>query len=281
MRLIITVFTVLLFASCSSPRFASSPTAHNVPVLTKQQDSKLSFNYSTNADARKSDDRYNRNKANGFDIQGAYAITNHIGVQASYFSRGERTYAKNDNYFDSSVVKYKRNLFEFGAGYFAPIDKTDKMFFQVFAGVGFGKFNFTDNGKDKSQLLYSRFHNADITKFYLEPAVTYKSASEVFAASLSTRFSVIKFRKVQTNYSTQERDHFNLDSIGRFSSIFFEPAFINSYGFNQLPGLRLEYQIGLSLLMSRNIIDYRTFNFSIGLVLDIPKLMKAAAKKND
>lgn len=280
MRSIITVFTLLVLASCNTPRFAYSPNAHNVPVLAEKNDSRLAFNYSTNADTRESSDKYSRNKANGFDIQGAYAITPSVAVQGSFFSRNERTSSKFDDYFDSSVIKYKRNLFEFGAGYFTPIDKKGKVHFQAFGGIGFGKVDITDNGRDNSQLLYSRFYNANLTKFYIEPAITFKS-TEVFAASLSTRFSVIKFGNVKTNYTQAEKEGFHLDSISRNAVVFFEPAFVNSYGFNKLPGLRLEYQIGLSLLMSRTIVDNRTFNFSVGLVFDIPKLIKGTANKSN
>lgn len=277
MKLLLAAPIVFVFSACYTPRFANSPTAHNVPVMVDKNDSKLSFNYSTNADTRSTGDKYSRNKSNGFDIQGAYAITKSIAVQGSYFSRNERTQGDGveDEFFDSSVINYKRNLVEFGAGYFTPIDQKGKILFQVFGGVGFGRFTFTDNGKEKSQQLYSRFHNANITKYYLEPAITFRN-KETFAASLSTRFSFVKFRNVQTNYSQPEKEFYKLDSINRFTSVFFEPAFVNSYGFNKLPGLRLEYQLGLSLLMSRNIMDYRRFNFSVGLVFDIPKLIKAA-----
>ncbi len=272
---------MLIFSACYTPRFANSPTAHNIPVLAEKNDSKFSVNYSTNADARSTEDKYSRNRSNGFDIQGAYAITKSIGVQAAYFSRYERTHGggNDDDFFDSSVIKYNRNLFEFGAGYFTPVDEKGKMLFQVFAGLGFGKFNFTDNGRDKSQLPYHRFHNADVTKYYLEPSLTFRS-KETFAASLSARFSFVRFRNVQTNYKQAEKETYKLDSINRYTSVFFEPAFVNSYGFNKLPGLRIEYQLGLSLIMSRNIMDYRRFNFSLGLVFDIPKLIKAAGNKN-
>ena len=246
--------------------------------LQKKNDSKLAVDYSTNADTRSSDSRYHRNRANGYDVQAAYAVTKSIAVQGNYFSRSEATYSNSNNYFDSSAINYNRHLFEFGAGYFTPIDKKGKIHFQVFGGAGFGRFTINENGTDNNHLPYTRFHNTNITKFYLEPAITFKSA-EVFAASLSTRFSIIQFRNIQTDYTQPEKESFNLDSIGRNAIVFFEPAFVNSFGFNKLPGLRIEYQLGLSLLMSRTMVDYRTFNFSIGLVFDIPKLIRAAGNK--
>ena len=232
MRIILTVITLLILVSCNTPRFAYSPNAHNVPVLKEKNDSKLAFNYSTNADTRSSNDKYSRNKANGFDIQGAYAVTPSVAVQAAFFSRSERVSSNDQSYFDSSVIRYKRNLFEFGAGYFTPIDKKGRIHFQAFGGVGFGKVTINDNGRDNNQLPYARFFDANLTKFYAEPAVTFKS-SEVFAASLSTRFSVIKFSNTKTNYAQAEKEEFHLDSISRNAIVFFEPAFVNSFGFNK------------------------------------------------
>ena len=140
--LLLGVVLTILFTSCDTPRYAYSPNAHNVPLLKKRFDSKLSVNYSTNADINGSSNntnRYSRNRANGYDLQGAIAVTDHIGLQGSYFSRTERT--NGDAYNgDSSVVRYKRNLTEFGAGYFTSINKKDKIFFQAYAGVGFVTF---------------------------------------------------------------------------------------------------------------------------------------------
>lgn len=282
MRTLIAIVAIALLAGCHTPRFAHSPTAHNVPVLTEKNDTKLGISYATNGDVRSTDNSYDRNRSNGFDVQAAYAITPHIAAQGSYFSRRETTYDNSSDFgFDSSVVRYKRNMFELGAGYFTAIDNRKRVFFQVFGGVGFGKNSFTDNGRNNSQQLYYRFHEADLFKYYLEPSISFRSGNEVFAASLSTRFSVMNFKNVKTNYTQTEKQDFKLDSLNRFASVFFEPAFVNSYGFNKLPGLRIEYQLGLCMLMSRQIMDYRTFNFSVGLTFDIPKLIKGAANKKD
>ncbi len=279
MRLFFLVVVIVFFASCDTPRYAYSPNAHNVPLLAKQGDSKVSANYSTNADVQESDNNYNRNRSNGYDLQGAIAVTNNIAIQGSYFSRREKSYGNSYN-ADTSTVRYKRSMYEFGAGYFTSIHKKQKVFFQVFAGVGFGKLGITDIGSDFNGTPFNRFYNSDIRKYYLEPAIIFRN-KEVFAASLSTRFSVIDFKNVRTDYSLEEKQNYHLDSLNRFATVFFEPAFVNSYGFNKLPGLRIEYQLGLSLALDPDaIMDYRPFNFSLGLVFDIGKLIKGPAEKS-
>ena len=279
------VLLIVLFTSCNTPRYAYSPNAHNVPLLTKQFDSKISASYSTNADitsnSNTNSNKYSRNRSNGYDLQGAVAVTDHIGIQGSYFSRTERTTGDAYN-GDSSVVRYKRNLAEFGAGYFTSINKRDKIFFQLFAGIGFGKLSLTDAARDYNGVQYNRFYKSDIRKYYIEPAIIFRN-KEVFAASISTRISVINFKNVNTDYLLDEKTSYKLDSLNRYASVFFEPAFVNSFGFNKLPGFRIEYQLGFSVpldLNSESILDYRPFNFSLGLVFDIGKLIKGTANKN-
>ena len=277
--ILFTGLLIIVFSSCDTPRYAYSPGAHNVPVFSKQFDSKISANYSTNADVSSSNSNYSRNSSNGYDLQGALAVTDHVAIQASYSSRREKTNGGAYN-GDSSIVRYKRSMSEFGAGYFTSINKRDKVFFQVYAGAGFGKVSFTDLGKDFNAVAYSRFYSSDLQKYYIEPGISFRS-KEIFAASISTRISFLNFKKVRTDYTLDERQQYNLDSLNRYTLVFFEPAFVNSFGFNSLPGLRIEYQIGLSLSLQReDIIDYRPFNFSVGLMFDIGKLIKGPANKS-
>lgn len=279
MRNFFVIFSfIIVFTSCNTSRYAYSPSAHNVPILTKQGDSKLAADYSTNGTSGQTGNdngnHYSKNTSQGFDLQGAVAVTNNIALQASYFYRSEKTNTTSDYYnFNHSTIKYKRNLFEFGAGFFTPLDTKQRVLFQAFAGAGLGKTNIRDNGNDQNQLSYSRHYNTNITKYYLEPSVTFR-AKEIFAASVVTRLSFVKFRNIHTNYTLQEKQDFNLDSLGRFGVVFFEPAFVGSFGFNKLPGLRIEFQAGLSVLWEEDFIDYRPFNFSLGLVFDIRKLIK-------
>ncbi|MEI9958041.1 MAG: hypothetical protein WDM90_17455 [Ferruginibacter sp.] len=39
-----------------------------------------------------------------------------------------------------------------------------------------------------------------------------------------------------------------------------------------MPGLQLEFQMGFAFLVSRRFVDARSFNFSTGLLFDLPKL---------
>jgi hypothetical protein len=279
MKTVLAIFCVVIaFTSCDTPRYAYSPTAHNVPVFTKQGDSKLAAYYSNNGSSSATDNdgnEYDKNSAQGADLQGAVAVTNNIAVQANYYFRSEKANSNSTgNNYEKSSVKYNRNLFEFGAGYFTPCDKKEHLLFQVYAGAGFGKTKIKDISTDFSQNTYNLFYNTNITKFFLEPSITFRTPREIFAATIATRASVVKFGKIQTNYSYDERQEYNLDSLNRYAVFFLEPSFVGSFGFNKLPGFRIELQAGLSILYEESFIDYRPFNFSLGLVFDIRKLIK-------
>jgi len=263
------ICTILMAASCDTPRHIYSPAAHNVPVLTKKGDSKIGAAYSTNAvgdetrDGAKVD-----NRSRGYDLHGAVAVTDHFAIQAGHAYRWEKT----EGGPDSITLKYKRNLTELGLGYYLPVNDKKNTFFQVFAGAGIGQFSFTDVDKTGSY-----FHQANITKIYLQPAILFKSKGS-FTTSVSLRFSGINYSKIKTNYTASQLSDYYLDNLSGRAKWFFEPASVSSFGFKGLPGLRFEVQGGLSFLMAREYRDYRKFNFSVGTWLDIGQLF---AKKTE
>ncbi|MEP7256607.1 MAG: hypothetical protein ABI666_12580 [Ferruginibacter sp.] len=253
------VSIVFIMASCNTPRYIYSPSAHNVPVLTKKGDSKIGAVYSTNAvgDQTQNGAKYD-NRSRGYDLHGAVAITDHFAVQASHFYRWE----KSSGGVDSLTVKYKRNLTEIGLGYYLPVNDKKNVIFQFFAGAGLGKFSFTDVDK-----FGNNYHQANITKIYLQPALLFRSKGS-FTTSIALRFSDINYSSIKTSYSPGQLNDHHLDDLTNRGKVFFEPATVSSFGFKNLPGLRFEVQGGLSFLMSRNYIDYRIFNFSIGTWVD-------------
>ncbi len=260
---------IAVAASCNTPRYIYSPSAQNVPVLTKKGDSKIGAVYSTNLTGEeKRDGQIIENRSRGFDLQGAVAITHQFAIQANHFYRWE----KSTGGPDSLTIRYKRNLTEIGLGYYLPINEKKNIFFQFFAGAGLGKFSFTDDNK-----FGTNFHETNIVKIYLQPAILFKSTGS-FTSSVSIRASSINYSKIKTNYSVSQLSDFNLDNLNGRGKIFIEPAFTGSFGFKNVPGLRFEFQGGLSFLMARNFIDYRFFNFSAGTWLDIGSLFKKTSE---
>src|SRR5436190_23184980 len=86
------VSLIIITASCNTHRYIYSPSAHNVPVLTKKGDSKIAGVYSTNFNGQQTRDGESiNNLSRGFDLQGAVAITDNFAVQANYYYRWEKS----------------------------------------------------------------------------------------------------------------------------------------------------------------------------------------------
>jgi len=266
------LLTVIIFgcfimaaASCETPRYIYSPSAQNVPVLTKKGDSKLGAVYSTNfAGEVVRDERTIDNRSRGFDLQGAVALSDNWAIQASHFYRWE----KSTGGPDSLTLKYQRNLTEIGVGYYMPINTKKNVFFQFFAGAGLGKFSFSD----KDRFGYNS-HEANITKIYLQPAILFRSKGS-FTNSVSLRGSIINYRNIKTTYNASQLEDYKLSNLNSRSKLFIEPAYTGSFGFKNVPGLRFEFQAGLSFLMAQTFVDYRVFNFSAGTWIDMGALFK-------
>ena len=268
-NILLVISILFILASCNTPRYVYSPSAHNVPVLTKKGDSKIGAVYSTNAVGNQSQNgKEIDNRSRGFDLHGAVAITNNFAIQASHAYRWEKT----EGGPDSVTIKYKRNLTEIGLGYYLPMNDKQNTFFQIFAGAGLGRFSFTDVDK-----VAANYHQANITKVYLQPAILFKSKGS-FTTSVALRFSGISYSKIKTSYSASQLKDYHLDDLSGRTKWFFEPATVSSFGFKNVPGLRFEVQAGLSFLMAQNYVDYRKFNFSIGTWVDVGKLFTKKAE---
>ena len=254
------VSIVCIAASCTTPRYAYSPAAQNVPVFIKKGDSKLGAYYSTNSlGGEQPNGSITNNRSRGFDLNGAFAITDHFAVQTNYFYRWEKTTVG----ADSIILRYKRNLTEVGLGYFLPANNKGNVYFQFFAGIGLGRFSFTDVDK-----IAVNFHQANVTKIYLQPAVIFGSKSS-FTTSLSIRASILSYSKIKTSYNPSQLKTYKLDSLNKGTRIFFEPAVVARYRFKKFPGVSLEVQGGIALPASRQFVNYRFLNFSIGTSVDI------------
>lgn len=266
---ILSVCMITIAASCNTPRYIYSPSAHNVPILTKKGDSKIGALYSTNINGEETRDGYSTdNRSRGIDAQGAVAITDNWAIQASHFYRWE----KSEGGPDSMLVKYQRNLTELGIGYYMPVNSNKTVFFQFFVGGGIGKFSFSD--RDKSGY---NFHEANVSKVYLQPGIIFRSKGS-FTNSISLRGSIINYRDIKTSYDAIRLEDYYLDKLNNRGKVFIEPAYTASFGFKNVPGLRFEFQAGLSLIAARKYVDYRFANFSAGTWLDIGQLFNKKAE---
>lgn len=262
------LFFLFALFSCNTPRYVNAPEAVNAPSLTKAGQNKLAMYYSSNS-GNSNENNINRyNKSKGYDVQGAYAITNHWAVQTSYFFRSELNGGVTQSNRDSSSIRYKRNTGSIGIGYYKKIGKHDNVF-QVFAGAGIGNYKINDKGI-KDYNLYNRYHHAAISKYYLQPALILSEKN--ISLGLVSRFSFVHYKNIKTDYTESEQLDYNLTDLQNRVLSFWEPAFILNIGVSSFPALKLEMQAGASATMDNYYYDVKTFNGSIGLIMDFSKL---------
>lgn len=257
----------VLLTACSSPRYIYSASPPNNAYFKEKGDSKIAAYYSGGG----SDQGYNR----GFDVQGAYAVTNHVAVTGSLFFRKERDNYSPDkyNFFDLSGLKYKRHLIDFGGGYFTTINPAKTVGFTFFGGLGFGKFSLVDTGTINTTDHYERFYNTNVRKMYFQPAVNIMPG-RYFRMMLVHRFSFVHYGGISTSYTDEEKEYFRFSSIENKTRYFGETTFGLQWTFPGAEWLGLDVS---STFSTQPDIDYdriraRGFNGSIGFSVNLAKM---------
>lgn len=248
-----------------------SPAAANVPVFAKKGDSKLAAFYSNTAyGGRDVKNVYSY----GFDAQAAYALHDHWLVLLNQANRYEKTSGNPGNFYpDSNTIRYKRTMTEIGGGYFTAVKDSSKLYVQLTAGIGFGKFSLDDNGKDAATGYYNRYHQTGVTKFFIQPAIQIRY-NKYFSSSFASRFIVLWYHSIKTNYTSAEQDAYLLDGLAASPRTFWEPAVVNNFSLKKLPAVQFELQLVFAALISRRFIDYRSVNISAGAVLDVSRIWR-------
>ena len=265
--------TCIVFVSCRTPRYIYSPSPPNNPYFREKGESKLAAYFSTGADENDLVEEYN----NGLDLQAAYAVTNHFAITADHFKRREKDaiYDYDRTYFDSSVVRYKRNITSFGAGYFTSITHDKKITANVYGGLGFGKFSFTDNGRDNG-VNYSRYYNSQMSKWYIQPSVNF-FVSKYFRTALVSKISWVNFNDIETSYTPAELTYLDLDKVPGKSLSFFEGTWNMQVSFKNTQWFYLDGGFTFSsdpFVNNESNLEARNFNASIGISLDFSKMKK-------
>lgn len=261
----ISVLTITILSSCTtSYRYIYTATPPNNPYFTEKGESKVAGYYSKSWN----DGDVSTIRSGGWDFQGAYAISNHWAVTAGYLNRREIDGFSRYN-DDSYTIRYKRNLFDIGTGYFLALDKNKKVTINLYGGVALGKFSFIDED-------YDSFHQSSITKKYLQPSLNFMPTPN-FRMSFGSRFSFVHYGNIQTSYTQNELEELHLLPLNNRTITYIEPAFNLQFGLREFPGAKVDFTLsGTSRPFKdeRILLFSRTSNMSIGLSFDISKMME-------
>ena len=258
------LISVSMYA-CYAPRYVYNPPTQNIPLLNKKNDFEVSAFYAGSLNPFRGKGDYNR----GFDLQAAWAVSNHFAVMLNENVRWEKNVG-NDSFFptDSSMLSYKKNFTEVGAGYFTSAGNNKKLQFQIFGGTAFGSSKIFDDFTSNNVRL-NKYHYSSVTKIFIQPALIY-SVFRTFSTALSSRFTEILFRNIRTNYTPSELNNYKLDSISISPVFFWEPAVNYIFSFKKLP-VKLQLQGSITVLLNHRFVEHRTSNIAIGLIYNFPK----------
>lgn len=185
---------------------------------------------------------------NGLDVQGAVAVSNHIGIMANY------SYADyySSNYTTNSMEDefHYHNFLEGGVGYF---ENQGSWCYEIFAGYGKGE------GSNYDSYVWWNNQNVRATgkydRIFIQPA--FGMNKKIFHMSIVPRISIVDFKEFSSDVSS-----FTIDESARF---FFEPAFLGRVNLMN-NHLFLAFQAGFSVPVASNVFyDYRPFQFSTGI----------------
>lgn len=263
------LLTFILFG-CTNSRYIYAPAPANNPFFNEKGESKLTTTYSESESSQ-------YGYARGWDLQGAYALSNHWAVTASYFNRREmdKVYSYGS---DNTEVKYKRNLFGVGGGYFVPLNPKKTITFNFYVGVDFGKFSFDEKAVSLNP-NYDRYHTSNITKGYFQPSINFMPG-KFFRFGIYMKSSYVHYGNIKTSYTPDELAYYSLDVLGDRTRNFIEFGYNMQFGLPKYQWIRLE--LGLTAvnwnpqynILNNRAFDVRSSNVSIGINLDFTKMKK-------
>lgn len=226
MKNIIILLICVTFAGCSAVYYV--PNTQNVPVIKEKGQTNLSVILNESE------------STNGFELQGAYGLTDKIALQL------------NTDWVSSSESSSNGSghLIELGAGYYKNLSK--RFVFETYGLLGFGSLKYEDNYNSPQEI------KANFFRFGLQPSISF--SSKYFIASLSGRLANLNYNSVSGNY-------YDVDYLKANNSFWLiEPALTLQGGFEDVK-LQLQFQISENLTDTYFSQDYSLV--SLGLKVNL------------
>lgn len=176
----------------------------------------------------------------GWDLQSAYAVTDHIGIMAQ---------GSFENFNSDETDNYHHHIFgEVGGGYFKALGEFGRL--EAYGGAGIGKINVL-NGSGYAQ----DYSDAILGKVFIQPGIGI--ASDYVDLSFAPRI-VWAFIQDESDYRNR---------------VFFEPAITGKVGYKKVKGV---LQVGFSAPIGKTALDfaYQPFIISFGIQTDLNFLKK-------
>lgn len=264
------IVAIIILSSCTTNRYIYAPSAPNIPYFNQKGDSKAAAFYSGSGT-----ESFNR-RSDGFDLQGAYALSDHWALTTSWFYRKETDRDTRISIFDSSMINYKRKIIETGGGYFISINPKKTITLNVYGGVGVGKFLMSESGK-KSGLSYDRFYNVNVLKWYVQPSLNFMPG-KYFRFAFYFKPTFVRYGRYTSDYLPDEYTYFGFQKIHKRMISFSEMGYDLQLGIPKVPWIFIEHSVAFAAIKTYNIANTqlvsRGSNVSIGLNVNFGKMKK-------
>ncbi len=266
---------VLLLASCKTYHYMYAPVAAPTPMFNKKGESNVTALYTFGSLFR----TRNETRNDGYDLQGAYAITDHLAITASFAHRRERNVYDSTNASSTTHTNllYHRNTTSFGMGYFTPCDTRGTAFFDLYGGYAIGR-NQLEDFEGATSTSYTHFHNANTNNYYLQPGFHFNTGGN-FQIALATRINTVSWFNITTDYSAAQEHSYHIDNLHSTVFTFLEPSFTLRGGPANAPWLRFELQCFTSIKLNQSALYYRESYMSLGVSFDCSKINDHGGRK--
>lgn len=243
-NLLILILFILMITETSCVHYYYAPSSNNVPLFKAKNEVRLQAS-STATEAQTDPDG-----ASGFEIQSAYAVGNHTGLQLNFFHA-----SKDDGDYGSGYGNY----IEGAGGYFKSFGH-NHLVFETYAGGGIGgvKNIYGDNNYSNENASTS------IGKFFVQPSFGF--TTQYFNMAVSSKFSLVN---IGLNNSTlsKENNPYDYDYVqslkGGKTYFFWEPGIMIRGGFKHVQAI-----IQLTETVTNNeSLPVSNINLSIGLIV--------------
>jgi hypothetical protein len=240
---LILILAILGNSSCNHVYYA--PNTANIPLLSQEGEIRVNGMYSTGWDS----------EFNGGELQLAYAATDHFGAMINGFTGG-----KSEMVYDGELMsgfgpssspqreKGYGSYLEFAGGYFQNL-RNKNFVIEMYGGYGFGN---VENNYGADQATQTK-----ISKFFIQPAIGYKTKRIEFA--FSQRIGVMSW-KFRDQYLYTQNPGLNNYKISPLYVL--EPSFTVRAGF---PNIKLQLSMTHSGILNTNYYDGWIERMSLGM----------------
>lgn len=214
MKVLIVIFICVFFISCNK-RYYYLSDARNIPVLSKKGDYSLSTNYTIDNEG---------DAISSYSLVGSYAIKDNILATLSYQRASMDKFLSNLNGLKNDASGY---IWEAGFGYYTNINKFN---INLIMGAGTSNQNheynesgsYWDNNGQLKNYKYAFKSDIDLTKYYLQSDIVYKT--NIINVALSNRLTKLNYFNATIQGVPSKEVKSELDLINNNHYIFIEPT---------------------------------------------------------